>query len=284
MAATERELAVAVALARELGLEVDEPVVLRDMTNLLVHLRPAPVVARVARLFAAERGRTSIEAQVGLSRHAADLGAPVAAPSDELPPGPHEREGLLITFWRSYEHDPERELPDAAVGRSLREVHDALASYDGELASYARGDELRALLDRLEAVGEQVGVLRRGLDEVLATQLPGRPVHGDAHPGNVLRTPDGPRWTDFEAACVAPREYDLAGMLWMDISRPERPPVAPAAIAAYGEHDPDVLELMLPAYGIFNAVWTVELVRRLPSPRALEIRDHRIGWWRRRYE
>lgn len=285
MAEAERELAAALALAGEHGLPVDDPIVLRDLTNLLVHLRPAPVVARVARLFAAERGAASIEAQVDLSRHAAALGAPVAAPADELPPGPHERDGFLITFWRWYDHDPERDIPNAELGRSLREVHEALASYRGGLRDYVRADELRSLLDRLDAAGEDVAVLRRGLDDVLSTRFSGRPVHGDAHPGNVLRTPGGARWTDLEAACVAPAEYDLAGMLWFDISRPEQPPVAPEIIAAYGDHDPEVLELMLPAYGLFNASWTVELVRRLPpSPRGLEIRDLRVGWWRRRYE
>jgi hypothetical protein len=283
VAATEREVATAVSLGREHGLPVDEPVVVGDRTNLLVHLRPSPVVARVARLFAAERGAATVEAQVALSRHAVAHGAPVAAPADELPPGPHERDGLLITFWRWYDHDEGRELSNDDVGRSLRDVHDALASYRGSLAPYARADELRSILDRLEGAGEDVAVLRRGLEEVQATQLGGQPVHGDAHPGNVLRTPAGVRWTDLEAACVAPREYDLAGLLWMDISRPERPPVAAEAIAEYGDHDPEVLELMLPAYGIFNAVWTVELVRRMPSPRGIEVRDHRVGWWRRRY-
>jgi len=283
MSTTERELAAAVAVAREHGLRVDEPVVVRDLTNLLVHLRPAPVVARVARLFAVVRGRDAIEAHVQVARHAAARGAPVAAPADELPPGPHERDGLLITFWRWYDHDDDRDVDHWEVGRSLREVHEALASYSRGLRHYLQADELRVLLDSLEASGEDVAVLRRGLDEVLATQVPGQPVHGDAHVGNVLRTPDGVLWTDFEAACLAPPEYDLASMLWMDVSLPERAPIAPAVIAGYGDHDRDVLELMLPAYGIFNAAWTVELVRRMPSPRGLEVREHRVGWWRRRY-
>src|SRR5215213_4205910 len=40
--------AVADALAREYGLRVEEPAVLGDLFSLMVHLRPAPVVARVA--------------------------------------------------------------------------------------------------------------------------------------------------------------------------------------------------------------------------------------------
>jgi len=45
-----RAVAAAVAVARAHGLAVGEPAVLSDGVNLVVHLRPAPVVARVATL------------------------------------------------------------------------------------------------------------------------------------------------------------------------------------------------------------------------------------------
>jgi hypothetical protein len=127
MVATERELAVALAIAREHGVRVDAPVVVRDVTNLLVHLAPSPVVARVARTFSAVRGIEWMRTQVELSQFLVDAGAPVAAPSDELPPGPHVRDGLVVTFWRWYDHDAARDVDLSALGRSLRELHDALA-------------------------------------------------------------------------------------------------------------------------------------------------------------
>src|SRR3712207_7320404 len=43
-----RAVEAAVSLARENRLRVEEPVVLNDLISLVVHLRPAPVVARVA--------------------------------------------------------------------------------------------------------------------------------------------------------------------------------------------------------------------------------------------
>ncbi len=51
-----KPLEAAVSLARSHGLAVDEPLVLRDLSNLLVHLRPSPVVGRVATTTAAARG------------------------------------------------------------------------------------------------------------------------------------------------------------------------------------------------------------------------------------
>jgi hypothetical protein len=44
---TRRAMAAATDLAREHGLRVDDPVLLHDLFSVRVHLRPAPVVARV---------------------------------------------------------------------------------------------------------------------------------------------------------------------------------------------------------------------------------------------
>jgi len=59
----------------------------------------------------------------------------------------------------------------------------------------------------------------------LALSWARRPLHGDAHPGNVLLTADGPRWTDFEDVCLGPVEWDLASMQVTD-----------DAVAAYPGH------------------------------------------------
>lgn len=47
MITTTEAVEAAVAVARELGLAVREPVLLHDSFNIRVHLSPAPVVARV---------------------------------------------------------------------------------------------------------------------------------------------------------------------------------------------------------------------------------------------
>jgi hypothetical protein len=84
-------VAAAVGLARELGLRVEEPVVLADLFSLMVRLRPAPVVARVATCMS--RPRSPIEdwlrLEIDVTTFLAAQGAPVVAPSRELPPGPH---------------------------------------------------------------------------------------------------------------------------------------------------------------------------------------------------
>ena len=120
------------AVAEAHGLKVEEPVVLRDRLNVLVHLRPAPVVARVAGTIARVRpGDDWLRRELAVASSLAAAGAPVVAPSAELPPGPHQHEGHVLSFWRLVR---ERGTVDpAAAGAALREIHEALSEFGGSL-------------------------------------------------------------------------------------------------------------------------------------------------------
>src|SRR3954453_8167520 len=111
-------VAAAQAVAREHGVACEEAVLLAAGSNVLVHLRPAPVVARVmtgtALLHDDVERWLAREVAVGtFVAEQSDLGGP---PSDLPPPGPHERDGLWMTLWRFVPHDlqapppPTREL------------------------------------------------------------------------------------------------------------------------------------------------------------------------------
>lgn len=93
-----RAVEAVVAHARENGLRVEEPTVLNDLFSLMVHLKPAPVVATCM-----PKLRTPIEGwlerEIAVTTYLAEQGAPVVVPSRELPPGPHERDGFPISFW-----------------------------------------------------------------------------------------------------------------------------------------------------------------------------------------
>ena len=83
-------LAAAVEAARAAGLPADDPEVLHEGANVVVHLRPAPVVARVTVSLA--RGVAALETELAFARLAAERGAPVVPPArDEV----HGR----VTFW-----------------------------------------------------------------------------------------------------------------------------------------------------------------------------------------
>jgi aminoglycoside phosphotransferase (APT) family kinase protein len=234
--------------------------VLRDRTNVLVHLAPAPVVARVPLTFTLVRPPEWFAQEVELAAFLADRGAPVAPPADD--PGPYEHEGVLVTLWAHVDHDLARADP-AAGGRALRALHAALADYPGSLPPCDRREEVADVLWRVTpsilASAEELDLLRAAVRR-LEPLPPGRPLHGDAHLRNVLWTPDGPLWSDLENACSGPVEFDLAALTWRDI------PGSDEALSAYGAHDPALVEASQPALTILLAAWTLVLAARVATP------------------
>lgn len=204
-------VAAAMAVARSLGLTVHDPVVLSDGINVVVHLRPAPVVARVATLTRLLRPDVErhLAREVRVAGALAAAGAAVVAPSDLLPPGPHGADGQLLSFWQ-HVRVLDREPTPAEVGAALGELHAALAGVappPGRVLDTPR-DDLAAFVAGGAGLGadpvlvQRVGELAEQVD-----RMPGGPVralHGDTHPGNLLATPDGWRWVDLEDTCPGP--------------------------------------------------------------------------------
>src|SRR5262245_10005634 len=199
----------AVAVAEAHGVMCEQPIVLRGAWHVLVHLWPAPVVARVTS-GAPGVNPDDVEQELRVALHAARAGAPVVQPSDLLPPGPHRHDGQTLVFWRYLEQDGTLDAP--AAGRGLRALHDSLADYEGELPRAGRADEVREMLEPF-APSDDVELLY----ELAARELPeGQALHGDGHLFNCIQTQAGPIWHDLETACRGPREYDLAALVLED--------------------------------------------------------------------
>jgi hypothetical protein len=207
-------------LARSLGTDSD-PSVIADRSNLVLELRPHPIVARVAMATSQVRtGMAWLRREVEISAHLQRGGAGVTEPSDRLDPGPFDHAGLIVSFWKL-----ERivgEPAGEAVGRTLARVHRLLVDYPRELLpewgawtearvafSRVRWDECvtaeqRVRLERAWDVAE--GIVQSSVRRSRSYQA----VHGDAHVRNVLGTERGTLWTDWEDAFLGPVEWDLA--------------------------------------------------------------------------
>jgi len=253
-------LSAAVAVAAAHGVTATDAVVVRDQLNVLVHLRPAPVVARVAGTIARVRpGSEWLRRELAVAGHLARAGAPVVAPSDELPPGPHEHDGRVLSFWTYVPVTGEHADP-AAAGAALRECHEALSDFHGSLPVLTCVTEAEAILARLaaeEAVDmmEAARLLER-IEDISAVlrslRSPLQPLHGDAHLNNVLNGPDGPLWNDWEDTCLGPVGWDAACLV-SSRAGSER---AEAAYAASGiALDPGELRLWVEARSLQVAVW-----------------------------
>jgi hypothetical protein len=235
---SQRAVAAALALAPENGLRVEESAVLNDLFSLLVHLRPAPVVARVTTYMPKLRTPIAdwLDREIAVTTYLSEQGAPVVAPSQELPLGPHERDGFWISFWTHVEPNPDRTPTTDDCSALLPDLHTVLRSYSGELPALCADDVTRGL----ETLGGADDVLDESDVDLLCAsaerlrplwEAPSgdvQPLHGDAHPGNLISTRDGGLvWIDFEDVCLGPVEWDLATM--MD----------PGAVAAHHRPDPE---------------------------------------------
>src|SRR5690606_2578743 len=144
---TASAVAAAQSLAREHGLET-EPVVLADRSNLVLHLAPHPLVARVAMATSVVRvGMEWLHREVELSRFLHARGAFVTRPNERVDPGPVERDGMIISLWEL--EDVRGACDPSLVGSRLAHAHRLLAELpEGVVPEWAGWTEARVVLER----------------------------------------------------------------------------------------------------------------------------------------
>lgn len=206
----------AVDVAEQLGFAIANPVVIQETNHTVVWLQPHAVIAKVGtRRDSADGLLLEHRVASALDR----LGAAVAAPLAGVSPVRHPDTGCVVTLWQRLAHDPNAEPAGMTVGRSLRDLHGALSAENLQLPSFRDGlDRARlALFDdrRIGALPRDDRTLLRNAFEALVAEVEGhasneQPLHGEPHDANLLVTPGGLRWIDFEAACRGPLEWDLA--------------------------------------------------------------------------
>ena len=273
-------LAAAQAVAREHGVACDEAVRIAAGSNVLVHLKPAPVVARVMTGTAIlhDDAEQWLAREVAVGAFLAERTDLVVPPSDILPPGPHEQDGLWMTLWKFVPHDEQAPPPEPReLGRSLRGLHAALADFPGDLAPLS---EVRDWLERLLAelrpspsmTRQDIDWLRIRLDAltpaVFESSLPAQALHGDASIGNLLRTESGLLWNDLEDVCAGPVAWDICGLVTSGRARGESATFMEQRLAAYGDPGVDSLEAFVEAHALYDVVWQAWEGRR--RPRAMQ--------------
>jgi hypothetical protein len=263
---TARALAAARAVALANSVACEDAVVVAAGSNVLVHLKPAPVIARVMTGTAVLHGDVerwlAREVAVGAFLGKRGLAVP---PSDVLAPGPHQYEGVWMTFWEFVEHDASRPLPRAReLGGSLRELHAALADFPGELGQLS---DVRDWLDRLLAklhpsprlTPQDRDLLRSHLQEltpsVFESSLPAQAIHGDASISNLFRTENGLIWNDLEDTCVGPVHWDVAGLIIEARARGGSEGFVADFLRAYGGLDIGELSDFIAAHRLYTTVW-----------------------------
>lgn len=262
-----RALAAAGAVAAAHGLARDQAVVMHSGSNVLVHLRPVPVVARVMTGTVALHDDPArwLERELSVLEFLAPSGLAVA-PSPLIAPGPHHHDGLWMTFseWIP-DVEPATGLDEACrLGRALRDLHDALGPFEGDLGSL-RGlrEDIERLHRQLRPVhgreADAISSLRARLDAlaevVFESTLPSQALHGDVSLSNLLYTPRRLIWNDFEDTFRGPVHWDLAGYVISVRTRGASSSFVAQLLDAYGWDDEQELAPFIAAHHVYDEIW-----------------------------
>jgi hypothetical protein len=265
-------------VAARFGMERIDPVILKDSNNISIHLAPFPVVARVSPMVIDANAAAKLAREVAVAQHLARADAPIVLPSTDPPAGPHFYESHGLTLWQFVNHRPADDSDSGMAALALRRIHTALENFTGVLPPFTQaidgchdllknGLEMRALtpVDRVFLLSAHDRLRARLASFSLACVA----LHGDSHLGNVLVTPNGLRWTDFESACMGPHEWDLTCL-------------PRTSLIAFPEADQDLYAVLDDLRSLCVAVWCWVEPDRSPEKREaaeyhLRHLRHRMG-------
>jgi Ser/Thr protein kinase RdoA (MazF antagonist) len=197
-------------ICEQIGLEAEGATLLRFTNNAVYRLAGDQAVVRIV----GSRGlRHRVEKVVRLAGWFAEHGIPavrlLAGAEQPIRVGKH-----LATVWEVVPSGGQ-EPRGRDLGALLARIHQ-LPPPAFQLPAWDPLDDVRRRVDDAEAIEEDdrhflLGCCER-LQETLAGlrfPLPTAVVHGDAHLGNLIPSPDGPVLCDFDSTCVGPPEWDL---------------------------------------------------------------------------
>jgi Ser/Thr protein kinase RdoA (MazF antagonist) len=206
------------AVAVACGLHVDDAVVLNDSNRLAVHLGPCDVLARVA----PRARRNGAEFEVEVARRLAETGAPLATLDPRVEARVYDQWDFAVTLWTYHEPVPPHGITPNEYASMLERLHAGMRQADlsGDWVPHFtdRVDEAQRLVDDPANNPEIAGADRELVSTTLTTmrraiidrRAPEQMLHGEPHPGNVLRAKGGLLVVDLETCCRGPIEFDIA--------------------------------------------------------------------------
>jgi aminoglycoside phosphotransferase (APT) family kinase protein len=210
----QRALAAATSTVSALGLVVNDVIVLHDSNKLTVRLLPCDVVARVAPIT-----HQVARFEIGLAQRLAESESPVAVPDPRAESRVYERDGFVVTLWTYYQSAMPEEVSPVDYADALERLHASMRKLDLRTPHFTdRVAEAQHLVETTHLTPDLADADRKLVittlrsrrqaiaDRGAAEQL----LHGEPHPGNVLRTKSGLLFIDFETCCRGPVEFDLA--------------------------------------------------------------------------
>ena len=205
------------SIASEVGLVVDDAIVLQESNRLAVRLVPCDVLARVAPLV--RRNAEFAAFEIEMAQHLEGADSLVGRLEPSVPAIVHVRDGFAVTLWKYYAPAPSGNIAHDEYARALQGLHAEMGQLTVRAPHFTdRVDEAHAIIqdrsrspelvdpDRELLAGVLHAVRRTVVDRCATEQL----LHGEPHAGNVLNTAVGVRFIDLETCCYGPVEFDVA--------------------------------------------------------------------------
>ncbi len=273
----QRALAAACVIAARNGVSPDRAAVVHSGSNVLVHLLPAPVVARVMTGTVAlhDDPERWLEREVSVLSFLAPSGTAVR-PSPEIAPGPYQQDGLWMTFWEwvAHENHPGVGHDAEKLGRTLRDLHHALSTFTGELGElidvWHDIERLHRQLRPTEALdAATIDSLHERLRSVrvpvFEAPLPVQALHGDVSLSNLLDAGGRLVWSDFEDTFRGPVHWDVASYATSLSDRGADSRFVAEVLDAYGWADEQALTPFVEAQEVYVEIWRLYDAQRRSS-------------------
>jgi len=215
--AVSRALTATRSVASDLGLKVEDTIVIQNANRLAVQLAPCGVLARV--VATGQRNKEVAAFEIEIARHFEEADSPIAVLDPRVEPLVYSRDGFEVTLWKYYEPLHAGDITPADYGQALERLHASMRRLDIAAPHFTdRVNEAQAIVQDRSQSPELVDADRELLTDslhnlrqaVVARSENEQLIHGEPHPGNVLTTSSGIRFVDLQTCCYGPVEFDIA--------------------------------------------------------------------------
>lgn len=218
---TLRALSAATSIVSDVGLKVQDAIVLQNANRLVVRLVPCDVLARVAVAHQQDLqdGSQGAAFELRIAQRLANTDSPVGRLDPRVGPLVYVRDGFTVTYWEYYEHLPNSEITPIEYAQALESLHIGMRQLDVTAPHFTdRVEEALMIVRDRSQSPELVDSDRELLNAALQTSrlaitsraAHSQLLHGEPHAGNLLRTKSGMRFVDLETCCYGPVEFDIA--------------------------------------------------------------------------
>ena len=208
-----RAVAAAISTAGELGLQVNDAVVIHNSDRIAVRLTPCDVLARIA----PQAWKDDFQFEAEVAHRLAETDSPVGELAPRAGPRVYVRDAFVLTLWTYYA--PAGDIAPADYADTLMRIHAGLRQIDlaaphitVRIAGWAAEVDDRAQTPELPVPERELlsNTFKRVRNAMNQWDTRDQLLHGEPHPGNLLSTSKGPLFIDLQTCQRGPIEYDIA--------------------------------------------------------------------------